>query len=136
MAGIFEEMLFRGFLLYSFERQMDVTKAVVLTALMFAFIHYIWIIWPWFIIEITMLGIVLGVLSWKSKSIYPAVSVHILNNLISIYYTNYETYPSILEWKGHVSPLIVILAGYFIVFGFKRFYKLCDKYKYSENETY
>ena len=131
MAGFFEEMLFRGFLLYSFEKQMDVTRAVILTAIMFAFVHYIWLIWPWYIVQIILLGVILGVLSWKSNSIYPPVSVHILHNIISIYYANNENISTTLwfEWKGHISPVIVFIAGYLIIFGFKRFYKSCEEYK-------
>jgi len=75
-----------------------------------------------------VLGVILGVLSWKSNSIYPPVSVHILNNIISIYFTGNEniSIPSWLEWRGHISPVIVCLAGYFIIYGFKRFYKICE----------
>ena len=128
MAGFFEEMLFRGFLLYSFEKHMDITRAVILTAIMFAFVHYIWLIWIWYLVQITVLGVILGILSWKSNSIYPPVSVHILNNIISIYFTGNEniSIPSWLEWNGHISPVIVFLAGYFIIYGFKRFYKICE----------
>ncbi len=132
MAGFFEEMLFRGFLLYSLEKQMDITKAVLITALVFAFVHYIWIIWPWYMVHILFFGTILGVLSWKSNSIYPAVSVHILHNIISIYYPDEvdASNTHLLEWKGHISPFIVLLAAYFIVFGFKQFYKSCEEYRF------
>ena len=134
MAGLFEEMLFRGFLLYSFEKHMDITRAVTLTAIMFTFVHSIWLVWIWYLIQITVLGVILGVLSWKSNSIYPPATVHILNNIISIYYTGNKdiSIPSWLEWNGHISPVIVFLAGYFIILGFKCFYKICDKYKLNE----
>ena len=136
MAGFFEEMLFRGFLLYSFEKHMDVTRAVIYTAIMFAFVHYVWLIWPWYLVQVILLGVIFGVLAWKSNSIYPPASVHILNNIISIYYTGNENIstPSWLEWKGHISPVIVFLAGYFIIFGFKRFYSSCEEHKLN-NET-
>ena len=128
MAGFFEEMLFRGFLLYSFEKYMDITRAVLLTAMVFAFVHYIWLVWIWYLVQIAVLGVILGVLSWKSNSIYPSASVHILYNFISIYFSGNEniSIPSWFEWKGHISPVIVLLAGYFIIFGFKQFYKTCE----------
>ena len=131
MAGIFEEMLFRGFLQKAFEREMDVTRAVFLSAFMFAFVHYIWVIWLWYLIQIIMLGVILGVLAWKSDSIYPAAAVHIVHNLISIYYTSKEPSAQELwyEWKGHISPIIILLAIYLIIYSFKRFYKSCDEYK-------
>ncbi len=137
MAGIFEEMLFRGFLLYSFEKQMEVTRAVIITAIIFAFIHYIWVIWPWYMVQIVILGVILGVLSWKSNSIFPPASVHILYNAVSILYTNNENIstPSWAEWKGHISPILILLAGFLIIYGFKRFYVSCDEYK-NNQETY
>lgn len=133
MAGILEEMLFRGFLLVSLEQSGDITKAVMLTAFVFSFFHYVWIIWPWAFIQILMLGVVLGVLAWKSDSIVPAVIIHMVNNAAKLIflYTEEETL-TWYEWKGQVAPWIVLPAIGLVWFGIKYFYRTID----AEQEEY
>lgn len=120
-AGFAEEMLFRGFFQGVMERRMDVTKAVNLTALVFALIHFN----PWWLVQILLMGVVLGVLAWRTGSIFPAVIVHMVNNAVSVVLISMEE--SHLEWyffKGHVSPLFVILGMGGIIYGFLAVYRV------------
>lgn len=122
-AGFAEEMLFRGFFQGVMEQHMDTTKAVNLSAFVFALVHFN----PWWFVQIVLMGVVLGVLAWRTKSILPAVIVHMVNNAVSVLLIN--TAASRLDWyffMGHVSPLLVIAGIGCIIYGFRTVYKLTE----------
>lgn len=126
VAGFSEEMFFRGFIQGALERNWDVTKAVVLTAILFALLHAN----PWWAFQITVLGLALGLMVWKSDSVLPAIIVHGMNNGISVYFVNVkETQIGWYLWKGHVSPSIIFLSAILAVIGFKLFYRYCEEEK-------
>jgi len=124
VASFAEEMLFRGFFQGALERATDVTKAVLISAFVFAVSHFN----PWWVVEILIFGVLLGVLVWRSGSIFPCVVVHGINNTLALVFINTDV--SRLNWysfKGHVSPLWLVLGLGFIVFGFRIFYRLTEK---------
>lgn len=130
IAAIVEEMLFRGFVQTSFERHFDVTKAVMSSALIFTIIHFN----PWWAIQVMIIGVILGVMAWKSNSIVPAMIVHLINNGIALIFANSK--PEQYQWylyKDHVSIPIVIAAIIVVFFGMKLFYKFCDSSFEEEN---
>lgn len=79
-AGIFEEILFRGLILSSFRKKCKPVGAIIFSSILFGIIH----------LNVTQyfygffLGLYLGYLVYKTNSIYPAILVHILNNLLVI----------------------------------------------------
>ena len=124
IAGIAEEMLFRGFFQGTLERVTDVTKAVLITAFVFAFMH----LNPWWLVELIIMGVLLGVLAWRSGSIFPSVVVHMVKNSLAVVFANTDT--SRLDWyfvEGHISPVWVVLGLGCVVFGFWQFYRLTEK---------
>tara|TARA_Y100001970_G_scaffold291047_1_gene426858 strand:+ start:679 stop:1476 length:798 start_codon:yes stop_codon:yes gene_type:complete len=117
IAPLGEELLFRGFLQHFLEKYWkDITKAVLVTSLFFAFIHMN----SYWFIQIYLLGIFLGYLSWKSGSIIPSLILHSTNNgaAILLSFTNINI-DSIYLWKGHLSPIIILVALYLFFFGFR-----------------
>jgi sodium transport system permease protein len=73
--GVCEELFFRG-LIFSGMRRLGAWPAVLLTALLFALAHAsIYRLLPTFI-----LGVVLGVLRWRSGSVVPGIAMHAVNN--------------------------------------------------------
>ena len=117
IAPLGEELLFRGFLQHFLEKYWkDITKAVLVTSLFFAFIHMN----SYWFIQIYLLGIFLGYLSWKSGSIIPSLILHSINNgaAILLSFTNINI-DSIYLWKGHLSPIIILVALYLFFFGFR-----------------
>lgn len=123
-AGLFEEMLFRGFLQNSLEQYGDVTRAVLWTALWFAAFH----VNPWWLAQIILLGVILGVMSWKSNSILPGAIVHAINNGISVAVVNAgEDKFKALEWHDHVHPLLLAAALAALIFSLRLFYKFCEQ---------
>jgi len=124
VASFAEEMLFRGFFQGALERATDVTKAVLISAFVFAVSHFN----PWWVVEILIFGVLLGVLVWRSGSIFPGVVVHGVNNTLALVFINTDV--SRLKWysfKEHVSPLLLVLGLGFIFFGFRIFYRLTEK---------
>lgn len=130
LAAIVEELLFRGFVQTSFEYHFDITKAVMASALIFTIIHFN----PWWSIQVMIIGVILGVMAWKSNSVIPSMIVHLINNGIALIFANVE--PEKYQWylyKDHVSIPIIIAAILIIFYGMKLFYKFCDSSSREEN---
>ncbi|MEE4312626.1 MAG: type II CAAX endopeptidase family protein [candidate division KSB1 bacterium] len=126
LAGVCEEMLFRGFVQKSFEHAFDVTKAIMLTSLIFAVVH----LNPWWTIQIIIFAIFLGVMAWKSDSIYPSIIAHSTNNALALIFSNVED--ADISWYlsgDHVDPFVIIAALIVMVIGFQQFYRYCDEQK-------
>jgi len=75
-APIFEELLFRGFLLPSLTRYMSVWGAIVLSSLLFAVAH----LSVAEILPLTVLGMVLGVVYTRSRNLLAPMLLHSLWN--------------------------------------------------------
>ena len=122
IAPLGEELLFRGFLQQILEKDWgDITRAILITSLVFATIHmnvY------WFI-QIYFLGIILGFLAWKTKSVLPSLILHGINNAMALTFAmiDIEKY-SIYIWNGHVAPWFVISSLICIKIGFKNINKI------------
>ena len=131
VSGFAEEALFRGFFQRSLEKHRGVTKAVTTSSIVFALIH----INPWWIIQIVLLAMVLGVLAWRSDSIVPGFIIHAVNNGLGLWSVNidFATLP-LYTFKGHVSPLFLIPAILLLVWSIKRFFSFTD-YLHPENVT-
>ncbi len=121
IAPIGEELLFRGFLQQYLEKYWrDITKAILIIALFFAFIHMN----PYWFIQIYMLGIILGFLSWKTNSIFPSLILHNLNNTIALMLSSFPNEnDNFYLSNGHVSPWLIILAIFFVILGFNKINK-------------
>lgn len=118
LAPLGEEIIFRGFLQQTLERQWkDSTRAVLFTSLIFSLIHMN----PYWFFQIYILGIFLGFLAWKTNSIIAPLILHGLNNFIALLLSLSEPQNnSFYLWKGHVSPWILILACIGIFFSFRK----------------
>ena len=117
IAPLGEELLFRGFLQQVLEKHWkDVTKAVLVTALFFAMIHMN----PYWFVQIYILGILLGFLAWKTKSVLPPLILHGINNAMAMFFSFAEIENnSIYIFNGHVAPWFIFFATYAILRGFK-----------------
>ncbi|MEK7547354.1 MAG: type II CAAX endopeptidase family protein [Patescibacteria group bacterium] len=76
VAPFLEEIFFRGFLLRTFVDKIGIFFGSIVSAGIFAIIHFQWAS----IIPIFILGLIINMLVIKSKSIVPAIAFHILNN--------------------------------------------------------
>ena len=117
VAPIGEEIVFRGFLQRFLEKYWkDITRAVLVTSLFFAMIHFN----PFWTIQIYLLGVILGFLAWKTKSVLPSILLHIVNNGSAFILTNIEEGTiDFYLWNGQVSPVFILLAAFLIYKGFE-----------------
>ncbi len=117
MAPVGEEIVFRGFLQKFLEEHWkDITRAVLITSLFFAMIHFN----PFWTVQIYLLGVILGFLAWKTNSIIPSIVLHSLNNGIAFILTVVdESNLGIYLWNENVSPLFIAVAIYLIYSGLK-----------------
>ncbi len=118
IAPIGEELLFRGFLQQILEQSWnDTTRSILVTALVFAVIHMN----AYWFIQIYFLGILLGFLAWKTKSVIPSLILHSVNNGLALTFamTDINQY-SLYIWNGHVAPWCIALCICFATIGFKK----------------
>ena len=121
-AGFCEEMLFRGFLQKILEKKIHLIAAIIIPAILFGLIHLM----PWLVLQITLLGIALGLLAWRTNSIYPTIFIHAINNLIAILYIRFRT-PTLENFYVSdelVNPVIVLFAIAAFIFSGKRIWNL------------
>ena len=118
LAAFSEEVLFRGFLQQVLEKQWkDVTRAVLVGSLFFAFVHLI----AYWAIQIYLLGVIMGYLAWITNSIFPSMILHGINNGIAFSFANWEDFfEGWYTWNGHVSPLILAIGTTMTIIGFKQ----------------
>lgn len=77
--AICEELAFRGFILSGLARGGRLAIAVVISSLFFGIIHMI----PQQAFNAALLGLVLGLLAIYSRSLFPAMAFHLVNNVLA-----------------------------------------------------
>lgn len=78
--AIFEELAFRGVIFGSMAKVLKNRDVILVTALMFMMLHLNFICFPFLFV----IGVCLGYLRLKSKSLYPCVLMHFVHNLLVI----------------------------------------------------
>ena len=78
IAPIIEEIFFRGFLFRSLTNHLSFLPATLISAFIFAASHLQFSV----IIPIFILGLIINHLTYRTKSLWPAITFHILNNAI------------------------------------------------------
>jgi membrane protease YdiL (CAAX protease family) len=76
LAPVIEEMLFRGVFLRSFLNRHSPWTAILLSSLLFGFVHFD----PGHIVVATLLGTALGWLYYATRSLWPSVIAHAFQN--------------------------------------------------------
>jgi membrane protease YdiL (CAAX protease family) len=80
VPGIVEELLFRGYLQSRLLRRWPPVAAIALSTLLFAAAHMD----PLHVVGVMPLGIWLGVVAWRTGSVWPAVLCHASNNAVAL----------------------------------------------------
>jgi len=128
MAPIFEEIIFRGIIQKGLmNKGVKPWKAIIFTSIIFGIVHAN----PWQFVGAVLLGCVLGIVYYKTKSLLLPMLLHGFNNLCStllITYTKNESFADafkVPEWA-----LLIIGIVLFSLF----YYLFMKKYKvhYSE----
>ena len=116
-----EELLFRGYILRNFERSMLPWLAIIASGLIFGLFH----IRLTQFIPLALLGIIMAWMTIETRSIWPAVVAHLVNNAGSVLAATY--FPDIVmdeSLKDVMPPLYLvglsIIVTYFIIRTMKR----------------
>jgi membrane protease YdiL (CAAX protease family) len=80
VAPVCEEVFFRGFLLPGIARSMPIWVAVVVSSLLFGVAH----VDLGSFVPLVVIGLLLGVVRWKTRSLWPSVFLHTLNNVAAL----------------------------------------------------
>ncbi|MEM0926601.1 MAG: type II CAAX endopeptidase family protein [Planctomycetota bacterium] len=78
--AVCEELLFRGYVQTRLNRRIGPAMGILLSSFLFAAFHMD----PIHCIAVFPLGVYLGVLTWRSGSLFPAMLAHFVNNAISV----------------------------------------------------
>jgi hypothetical protein len=79
IAPFCEETFFRSFLFQGMRLRINVWLAVVLSAILFGIGHGD----PGSLALLIVIGLVLAMLRWRTRSIWPGIALHMLNNAVS-----------------------------------------------------
>jgi len=116
LAAVCEEVLFRGLLLQLLARHSGWASAIFLGAVLFSAFH----LDPIGFLPRLPVGLFLGLLVWRSGSLYPAVLAHGTFNFVGLFLVSLAGDPPALEgvlvsgfWAGLV--FCAILALYLLV---------------------
>lgn len=110
LAPIMEETLFRGLIQGAITERDGATRGILLSALLFGVIHFI----PQQVINAFLVGIILGYIYFRTRSLITVMLLHALNNGVA--YLSLELLgPERASWG--MRDLIVNDVWYYIVYG-------------------
>lgn len=75
-----EELLFRGYVQTRLTRSVGPVAGILVSSALFAAFHIDWV----HVIAVFPLGVFLGVITWRSGSLLPAMFAHFVNNAVSV----------------------------------------------------
>jgi len=99
VPAVCEEFAFRGFILSAMQHGHSDRSAILLSALLFGFLHVLMSIFQQ-LFNATLLGLVLGLLAVRSGSILPGILFHVMNNglAVSMGYANDDVKGWMARW--------------------------------------
>ena len=111
---ILEEVLFRGIILDGFLNRYKPGKAIFWSALLFGLFHMN----PWQFIPAFLIGLLLGYIYLKTRSLIPVIFIHIINNsfsylMVYIFGEDVQSYRDIFVESG---PYLIFLAVALLIF--------------------
>ncbi|MEZ4701779.1 MAG: type II CAAX endopeptidase family protein [Rhodothermales bacterium] len=75
-----EELLFRGYVQRQLERQLGVVAGIVIIGVLFGLFHFRFSQ----VIPLSVIGMYLAYLTWRTGSLWPAIAVHFVNNSFAL----------------------------------------------------
>lgn len=108
VPALFEEVMFRGYILRAFEKSWGIIAAIIVSGFVFGAYH----IQPSNLIPLSMLGILFAYVTYVSNSLIPAMVAHLLNNGGQVIYgsMNKEFLEAEMTTKLEISPLLILAS--------------------------
>jgi sodium transport system permease protein len=94
MPAITEEFAFRGYILSGLERSYKPGTAIVLSAVLFGFLHVLLSLFVQ-LFGATLLGLVIGLIAIRTRSLWPGVLFHFINNALGLLTVEGAKYPGL-----------------------------------------
>lgn len=126
VPAVCEEVLFRGYVLRSFEKSWGIVLAIIISGIIFGAYH----LQLASILPLASIGVLLAYLTWASKSIYPAMLAHFINNGANVLMAKYFPAVAFSELSPETMPPIWLVG----ISGVASGYLLYWFYKYQQNE--
>lgn len=112
LAPIIEESLFRGIIMHGLMKNYKSWYAILLSGILFSIFH----LNPWQMTYTFFLGLFLGLLMVRSRSLPLCIIAHSINNIIVLYFvTSKKEFPSFLFSGINKSNSILISIGVIII---------------------
>jgi ABC-2 type transport system permease protein/sodium transport system permease protein len=119
VPAIFEELCFRGFIFGALRTRLSARLTIVVSALLFGVFHEI--LYSGRLLPSTFLGLVLGWVRWRTRSVLPGILLHALNNGLLLTVAYYGNELQIRGWgveeKKHLPISWQALAAIGIIAG-------------------
>lgn len=112
IAPVFEEIIFRGFILNNMRRFGNIT-AILVTSIFFSMFHFNLVQ----LVNPILMGIILSFIAIRSESIIPCIMVHMFNNIMAMLTTvisSIDSQPIISTWSSFYYLIGIIALFYFI----------------------
>jgi sodium transport system permease protein len=94
MPAITEELAFRGYILTGLRRSYSEGTSIVLSALLFGILHVLISLFQQ-LFGATLLGLVLGLIAFRTGSLWPGVLFHFINNALGVLTLEAAKHPSL-----------------------------------------
>ncbi|MCY1632867.1 CPBP family intramembrane glutamic endopeptidase [Marinifilum sp. D737] len=108
-APILEELLMRGIVLDGLLKNYNPWKAIIWSAVFFGIMHFN----PWQFVVAFLIGIVMGYLYWKTKSLLLCMIIHAVNNGTAFFLS--KSNPDAITWKEMLGLGTLERIGLFFV---------------------
>jgi membrane protease YdiL (CAAX protease family) len=106
LPAIAEELVFRGVLLRGLATRLRPVLAIPISAAVFALYH----LQPGQMVTTFMLGLALGFLTLRARSVVPAMIVHLINNSMALLIAR-DDIPSMSKWIANNPAITIVLAA-------------------------
>lgn len=113
VPALCEEVLFRGYIFRSFEKSWGIMLAIIVSGLVFGMFH----LQVPNLLPLASLGILLAVMTWLSRSLWPAIVAHFVNNGGAVLLAT--TYPELAfgEVSAESLPSVWLLLASIVLTG-------------------
>lgn len=111
-ASICEELFFRGFLQAHLERRWHPLKAIAFSSVLFCLLHPIW-----WMPSTLFNGIVLGMMAYVTRSVYPGIIIHMIHNGLAVGLSQLSLDRSIWVMESFILEPSIVVGSIVILSG-------------------